>query len=169
MSKPIIQIAALLAIATFTASASNSPSAPHPLGVLDGDTVVVDGSAFHVAGIDAPELGPWAKCWGEAALAGHARDQLQRLLGDTDERGWQLRDVSAPDAQGKRTARIVDRAGYDINDDMVVYGYAASTSGRWDWCGGNAGLRQVLDGDQPPHGPGLWWPTAHMFDPRAAD
>jgi endonuclease YncB( thermonuclease family) len=155
MAKPIILIAALLASAIVSASAPRSPSAPHPLGVLDGDTVVVDGSAFHVAGIDAPELGPWARCWAEAALAGHARDNLQRLLGDTDGRGWQLRNVSAPDAQGKRTARLVDRKGYDINDDMVVYGYAASTSGRWDWCGGNAGLRVVLDGEQPPHGPNL--------------
>lgn len=168
MSKPIILSAALLASAMVSASASRSQSSHH-ITVLDGDTVVVDGSAFHVAGIDAPELGPWAKCWAEAALAGHARDNLQRLLGDTDGRGWQLRDVSAPDSQGRRTARLVDREGYDITDDMVVYGFAASTAGRWDWCGGDATLREVLDGDQPPHGPSLWWPTAHMFDPRAAD
>jgi endonuclease YncB( thermonuclease family) len=169
MSMPISLIAALLASAMVSTSASQSQSASHRMAVLDGDTVVVDGSAFHVAGIDAPELGPWAKCWAEAALAGHARENLQRLLGDTERRGWQLRDVSAPDANGKRTARLVDQEGYDVTDDMVVYGYAASTSGSWDWCGGNAGLRQVLDGDQPPHGPNLWWPTAHMFDPRAAD
>jgi endonuclease YncB( thermonuclease family) len=169
MAKPVILIAALLACVTVSASASKSPSAPHPLGVLDGDTVLVGGSSFHLAAIDAPELGPWARCWAEAALAGHARDNLQRLLGDFEGRGWHLRDVSQPDAQGQRTARLVDRKGYDISDDMVVYGYAASTSGRWNWCGENAGLRHVLEGDQPPHGPNLWWPTAHMFDPRAAD
>jgi endonuclease YncB( thermonuclease family) len=137
------------------------------MAVLDGDTVVVDGSAFHVAGIDAPELGPWAKCWAEAALAGHARDNLQRVLVDSEGRGWQLRDPSAADAHGIRTARLVDREGYDIVDGMVVGGYAASTSGRWDWCGEKP--RVVLVEEQPPYGPSLWWPTAHMFDPRAAD
>lgn len=169
MSKLIILILGLLASAIMSIAPSPAQPASSQMVVLDGDTVVVDGSAFHVAGIDAPELGPWARCWAEAALAGHARNNLQSLLADTDGRGWILRDVSAPDSNGKRTARIVDREGYDITDDMVVSGYAASTSGRWDWCGGNAGLRQVLDGDQPPHGPSLWWPTAHMFDPRAAD
>ena len=169
MSKPIMLIAALLASAMVSGSASRSQSTSHRMTVLDGDTLVVDGSAFHVAGIDAPELGPWARCWAEAALAGHARHNLESLLGDGDRRGWQLRDVSAPDAHGKRTARLVDREGFDIIDDMVVYGYAASTSGRWDWCGGNADLRPVLDGAKPPHGPSLWWPAAHMFDPRAAD
>ncbi len=169
MWKSITLIAALLVPAAVSIAATRFQPVPPGMVVLDGDTVVVDGSAFRIAGIDAPELGPWAKCWAEAALAGHARDSLERLLGDTDGRGWQLRDVSAPDAEGKRTARVVDREGYDITDDMVVYGYAASTTGKWDWCGENADLRQVLDGDQPPHGPNLWWPTAHMFDPRAAD
>jgi endonuclease YncB( thermonuclease family) len=170
MPKSIFLIGALLVSAVVSNSASHSQSASRRITVLDGDTVVIDGSAFHIAGIDAPELGPWAKCWAEAALAGHARENLQRLLSDsTDRRDWQLRDVSGPDANGKRTARLVDREGYEINDDMVVYGYAASTSGRWDWCGGNAGLSQVQGGHQPPHGPNLWWPTAHMSDPRAAD
>jgi endonuclease YncB( thermonuclease family) len=158
-----------LSISAMVGTSGSESQSFRGMTALDGDTVVANGSAFHVAGIDAPELGPWAKCWAEAALAGHAREALQGLLGAKDRRGWQLRDVSAPDANGKRTARLVDQKGYDIKDDMIVDGYAASTSGRWDWCGGNAGLRQVLDGDQPPHGPNLWWPTAHMFDPRAAD
>ena len=170
MPKSIFPIAALLVSAMVSSSASLPQSASRRMTVLDGDTVIVDGSAFHIAGIDAPELGPWAKCWAEAAFAGYARENLQRLLLDsTDRRDWQLRDVSEPDSNGKRTARLVDQDGYEINDDMVVYGYAASTSGRWDWCGGNARPREVQDGDRPPHGPNLWWPTAHMLDPRAAD
>ena len=138
-------------------------------GVLDGDTIVDQGRAIRIRGLDTPELGPWAKCWAEAALAGHARENLQSLLADNEKRGWQLRDVSPSDANGKRTARVVDRHGYDIIDDMAVNGYAASATGKWDWCGKDAGLRQVLDGDKPPHGPSLWWPTGQMFDPRAAD
>ena len=168
MFKPIISMVLMLALgcAGTTPSVAQAPQ-PHFV-VLDGDTVLVDGSPVRVAGIDAPELGPWARCWAEAALAGHARAMLQSLL-DDDSHGWQLREASTADAQGKRTGRLVNRAGYDIADEMVVGGYAALTNGRWDWCGENANLHQVLDDESPPHGPSLWWPTAHMFDARAAD
>lgn len=150
---------------------ARSGSVPKPAfdGVLDGDTIVYQGRAIHIRGLDAPELGPWAKCWAEAALAGHARDHLQSLLADNKERGWRLSDLSPPDEGGHRSARIVDRQGFDIVEDMTVYGYAASTIGKWDWCIKDAGLRQVLDGEEPPHGPSLWWPTGQMFDPRASD
>lgn len=159
----------LLALAGFSSLLSASQQSPGPLDVLDGDTLLIDGSPVHIAGIDAPELGPWAKCWAEAALAGHAREKLQTLLSDIDGRGWQLRDLSTPDTQGGRTARIVDREGFDIADDMTVYGYAALTTGRWNWCGENANLHSVEDGEESPHGPNLWWPAGHMFDPRASD
>lgn len=183
MFRSIVTISALLLI-SLTANACRFIQVPQQrFVVLDGDTVVVDGSAFRVAGIDAPELGPWAKCWAEAALAGVARENLQRLLADTNRRGWsleewfedapnrgwQLRDVSKADALGRKTARLIDRDGYDIIDDMIVYGYAARTTGRWNWCGQEANLHDLLEDERPPHGPNLWWPTAHMFDARAAD
>ena len=38
--------------------------------VLDGDTIIDRGRSIHIEGLDAPELGPWAHCWSEAALAG---------------------------------------------------------------------------------------------------
>ncbi len=138
-------------------------------GVLDGDTIVDEGRAIHIRGLDAPELGPWAKCWAEAALAGHAREKLQALLMDDERRGWRLRDLSPPDTNGNQSARVVDRYGIDIFDDMTVSGFAASTTDKWDWCGQGPGLREVLDGAKPPHGPSLWWPAGHMFDRRAAD
>ena len=126
---------ALLLLLCASTSASVGETPLHQFVVLDGDTIVVDGSAIHVAGIDAPELGPWARCWAEAALAGHAREQLQRTLADADRGGWSLTDISMPDARGTRTARLVDRNGYDIADDMVVYGSAAQTTTTWGWCG----------------------------------
>lgn len=138
-------------------------------GALDGDTIIDEGRAVHIRGMDAPELGPWAKCWAEAALAGHARDNLQSLLNDNDRRGWRWRNLSRVDEKGNWSAHVVDRQGFDIVDSMVVSGFAAKTAVRWDWCGKDSGLRQVMDGDKPPHGPSLWWPTGRMYDPRALD
>jgi micrococcal nuclease len=170
MFKPAVPIALLMSLSpTASSSVSVAETSQHHFVVLDGDTVVVDGSPIRIAGIDAPELGPWAKCWAEAALAGHAREYLGTLIWGSDRGGWSLRDISTADGRGRRTARLVDREGYDIAEDMIVGGYAAQTSGSWDWCGGNANLHQVLETEPPPHGPSLWWPTAHMFDARAAD
>jgi len=149
--KALPQLAALLAASLVAGSSSLEAQAPaQQFQVLDGDTVVVGGSAYRIAGIDAPELGPWAKCWAEAALAGHAKDGLERLLSDSEGRGWQLRDVSASGPGGKLEARLADQEGYDIIDDMVVYGYAARTTGRWDWCGEDADLHHVLEDESPP-------------------
>lgn len=138
--------------------------------VLDGDTLLFGKALIKVAGIDAPELGPWARCWAEAALAGHSKSYLERELYDgLDRGGWSLADVSKPDERGRRTARLARGDGEDLSDLMVVYGYAARTTGRWDWCGKDANLHQPLEDEPPPYGPNLWWPAAHMFDARAAD
>lgn len=170
MVKPLVPMALLLLMPLSTSTGVSPAQSPrHRLVVLDGDTVLVHGSPIRIAGMDAPELGPWAKCWAEAALAGHAREGLQRLIVDPDRGGWRLSDISSVDAQGKRTARLVDADGVDIADDMAVYGLAARTSGSWDWCGGNANPHSVRYDEPPPHGPNVWWPTAHMFDARAAD
>ncbi|HET9638489.1 MAG TPA: hypothetical protein VFP12_04705 [Allosphingosinicella sp.] len=159
--------ALLLLLLCAATGASVGPA--RDIRVLDGDTLLFDGALVRVAGIDAPELGPWAKCWAEAALAGHSKDYLERELYDRDRGGWSLAGVSAPDSAGRRTARLVREDGEDMSDLMVVYGYAARTTQRWDWCGNNANLHQPLEDEPPPHGPNLWWPTAHMFDARAAD
>jgi endonuclease YncB( thermonuclease family) len=70
--------------------------------VLDGDTVVKDGVAYHVRGIDAPELGPWANCWAEAALAGLSRNQLE---GKLSTGVWSLVDPRA-DKAGRMSVRL---------------------------------------------------------------
>ena len=134
--------------------------------VLDGDTIVDRGRAVHVAGLDAPELGPWAQCWAEAALAGNAKDALEQAL--FEDRGWHLVRVEA-DAQGQLCGQILDRHGFDIADDMRVYGGSAMTNGHWDWCGADANLHNPLEGEKPPMGPSLWWPGGTVFDERAAD
>lgn len=157
----------LLLCAGTGASVGSAPG--YDFRVLDGDTLLFGGALIRVAGIDAPELGPWAKCWAEAALAGHSKDYLERELHDRRVGTWSLAEASAPDPAGRRTARLVRKDGEDMSDLMVVYGYAARTTGRWDWCGKDADLHQPLEDEPQPHGPTLWWPTAHMFDARAAD
>ncbi|HEU0100645.1 MAG TPA: hypothetical protein VFQ67_17940 [Allosphingosinicella sp.] len=159
---------ALLPLVLCAGTAASSLPA-YDIRVLDGDTLLFGGTLVRLAGIDAPELGPWAKCWAEAALAGHSRAYLEAELHRRDHGDWSLSGASAPDPAGRRVAGLVRKDGEDMADLMVVYGYAARTTGKWDWCGRGPGLRQPLEDDPPPHGPGLWWPTAHMYDARAAD
>jgi len=141
------------------------PSIPFD-AVLDGDTIVDRGRSIHIAGLDAPELGPWAHCWAEAALAGKAKDHLESVL--LDNRGWHVVGLQK-DGSGRFTGKIVDREGFDIADDMNVYGGAAMTSDKWDWCKHDPQMHSPVEGDRPPMGPNIWWPTGKMFDPRAAD
>lgn len=175
MSKSILSVTALLAshsliagTAVFIASDdSDNLSFEKPFfeRVLDGDTIVVEGKAIHIRNIDAPELGPWASCWAEAALAGAAKSQLETELQGSE---WQLVDVKQ-DADGTLTGRVLDQEGYDIADNMRVYGYAAMTEGRWDWCGQDDPFPEPRQSGQAPLGPNLWWPSNHMYDPRAGD
>ena len=134
--------------------------------VLDGDTIVDRGRAIHIAGIDAPELGPWAQCWAEAALAGFSKDRLEISL--TKNRGWHIVDLKKG-SDGRLTGRILDKDGYDIADDMHVDGGAALTSGHWDWCKTDPKMHNPEEGERSPIGPQLWWPSGLVFDKRAAD
>jgi endonuclease YncB( thermonuclease family) len=155
---------ARLAMMDDVGTATESP-VPAVDKVLDGDTVVKDGVAYHVRGIDAAELGPWANCWAEAALAGFSKDQLERTLFTG---AWSLVDPRA-EKVGRMSARLLNAGGYDIADTMRVYGAAAATDQRWNWCGKDAALHAVLDGEKPPMGPQLWWPSGDVFDSRADD
>jgi endonuclease YncB( thermonuclease family) len=161
----------LLSLLLCAGTGASVVSAPgQDFRVLDGDSLLFNGVLVRVAGIDAPELGPWAKCWAEAALAGHSKSYLEQELDrGRDFGGWSLAEVSKPDGAGRRRARLARGDGEDMSDLMVVYGYAARTTARWDWCGKDANLHDPLEDEPPPNGPNLWWPTAHMFDARAAD
>jgi endonuclease YncB( thermonuclease family) len=130
---------------------------------------VVDGQLVRLAGVDTPELGPWAKCWAEAAMGGHARDEVARQLASRFQgRPWKLAVVGR-DGEGRALATFTRNDGEDLADVLVVDGYAARTTGRWDWCGTNANLHDTLEGEPAPHGPTLWWPSGQVYDPRAGD
>ncbi|MFN3583256.1 thermonuclease family protein [Phenylobacterium sp.] len=145
------------------------PKSKHDIKVLDGDTLIFDGRLVRVAGIDAPELGPWAKCWAEAAVGGVSKHALEAAVSAPGARNWELRSVTGPDQQGRVRATLVSDEGEDLADHMVVYGYAAKTTGRWNRCGPDANLHQPLEGEPEPRGPSLWWPSNRMFDARAGD
>jgi endonuclease YncB( thermonuclease family) len=137
---------------------------PDTRSVLDGDTLLVEAKPVRLAGIDAPELGPKAKCWAEAALAGQAREQVIQMLGDGD---WRLVGL-APHSNGTATARAIRLSdGEDLGDYLVTYGFAARTSEKWDWCGQSPNLRAAPQAGR--YGPNLWWPTGEVFDQRAFD
>lgn len=86
--------------------------------VLDGDTIVKNGRAIHIRSLDAPELGPWAKCWAEAALAGVAKEKLEATLSDAN-RKWRIQDLRA-EGPDRFSARILDKDGFEITDDSVL-------------------------------------------------
>jgi len=65
-------------------------------------------------------------------------------------------------------ADVLGKDGADLADSMAVYGYAASTTGKWNWCGTKP-LREAREDDPLPRGPNVWWPANQMFDKRAAD
>ncbi|HYD28578.1 hypothetical protein [Brevundimonas sp.] len=140
---------------------------PHQdIEVLDGDTLIFEGRWVRVRGIDAAELGPWAKCWSEAALGGASRTALEEMLWENGP--WRLSSVTPTGDQGMVVADVLGRDGADLADSMAVHGYAAKTSGKWDWCGIKP-LRNPREDDPLPRGPNTWWPANHMFDERAGD
>ena len=140
---------------------------PHitPYTVLDGDTVLIGAKAVHVRGMDAPELGLWAKCWAEAALARNAKDELNAELMTGKWKPFEMVDTGP----GTASALFLNGEGFDLVDDLRVAGYAAATDKKWDWCGSHAGVHSVQVGEKPPMGPQLWWPSGDVYDARAND
>lgn len=140
---------------------------PHQdIEVLDGDTLIFEGKWVRLRGIDTAELGPWANCWSEAALGGVSRSALEEMLWEGGP--WRLVAATPTGDEGMVVADVLNRAGDSLADTMHVNGYAAKTAGRWDWCGTKP-EGPVLLGDPEPHGPQTWWPSNHVFDPRAGD
>lgn len=167
-----IRLCLLIAVGCLQTAACNDdyplPAAPRQdIKVLDGDSLVFEGQWIRVRGIDAPELGPWAKCWAEAGLGGASRDTLERAI--YSKGPWLLVQPGQADERGMVVAGLVSEDGEDLAGYMGVHGYAANTDGKWDWCGLDADLHSPSQDDPRPHGPNLWWPTNHMFDERAGD
>lgn len=114
------------------------PVSPHPrpstfVTVIDGDTLSVRGKAFHIEGIDAPNLPPHARCWSEAALAVQAANMVSDHIAGMDRL---VMGDYGEDRFGRTIGRVITRSGQTLGDALVAAGVAAQTEDQtWDWCG----------------------------------
>lgn len=104
--------------------------------VIDGDTVVIDGETVRLVNIDAPEMAPKARCWGEAGLAERAKVALHNNL--SASRHITIKRTGT-DRYGRTLAHVLfgeNTADKDVGDWMISRGLAVRWSGRrQDWCG----------------------------------
>lgn len=87
--------------------------------VIDGDTIVYDGTTYRFACIDAPELDTWQ---GE-----RTKEQVEQMLGGmNDIRIKQGYDPYKQEPTGKygRTLAYIYKDGTNINRYLVEHGYA---------------------------------------------
>ncbi|CAN5874360.1 hypothetical protein BH11PSE1_BH11PSE1_10990 [soil metagenome] len=129
----------ILLTAVFACGCSAIPSKAPParahadVRVLDGATLVVNGEGVRVANVDAPQLPPEARCWGEGALGVQAAAKAEDLVHHADQVDL-VRE--GKDADGRTLARVTLNHSRDLGDALVFAGVAARKGARaWDWCG----------------------------------
>ncbi|WP_304699369.1 thermonuclease family protein [Phenylobacterium sp.] len=129
----------LLAAACLCGCSAVPASPPHDarahtvVRVLDGDTLVLDGEGVRLANVDAPELPPEARFWGEGALGVQAAAKAQDLVSHA-ARIELVRE--GHDRFGRTLARVTLNESRDLGDALVFAGVAARKGERaWDWCG----------------------------------
>lgn len=144
----IIPIIAALALCACSAASQSSAKPERPsayVRVIDGDTLQVRGETIRISNIDAPELPPKAKCWGEGALAVQAAKAVQEFVNVSP--AFRL-ERSGKDRYGRTLARVILNRDDDLGEALVSAGLASKWNGRrWDWCGAPA----FAD----PNGPGF--------------
>jgi endonuclease YncB( thermonuclease family) len=107
------------------AAASDDPAVPSDAGeawidyVHDGDTLfLTDGRKVRLLGIDTPEVGEHAECYGDIA-----RDQLRALLPE-GTRVRTVADVRPLDQYGRSLLFLFTDDGALVNLDLIRDGYA---------------------------------------------
>ncbi|TPK15226.1 thermonuclease family protein [Mesorhizobium sp. B2-5-9] len=103
--------------------------------VLDGDTVVLDGTHIRIANIDAPEIHHF-HCDAELRLGLVAKRRMAELLdsGPVAIHPGDPRDGRLKDRYG-RTLATIDVDGRDVGEIMVAEGLARPWIGkRQPWC-----------------------------------
>lgn len=115
------------------ADAEKPPPPSRYVRIIDGDTLAYRGETIRLANIDAPELPPHSKCWGEAGLAIQAAQRIQELV-DMSPGFVVIRE--GKDRYGRTLARIELTTTGDLGESLVHIGVAAPWTGkRQDWCG----------------------------------
>lgn len=87
--------------------------------VHDGDTIFLeDGRKVRLLGINTPEIGDAAECWGD-----HATSELRGLLPE-GQTVWVLEDVEPLDQYGRSLLFVFLPDGTNVNVEMVRVGAA---------------------------------------------
>jgi micrococcal nuclease len=136
----------------------------HAIGVLDGDSITVDGIEWRLLGFDAPEIDR-AKCEGERRLAIIARARLGSLIAahaDTLE----LTDSGERDRHKRPLARLI-LGGTDAGRTLIAEGLARPYRGgmKKGWCSRDS--RDDLVSDPPLPSRAMPRPPSASQQPRA--
>jgi endonuclease YncB( thermonuclease family) len=122
---------ALLAIAT-AATVAAEPVARERIGIVDGDTVTVDGESWRLLGYDTPES-EHAWCEAERRMSAKATARLAELVA-----GAQRLEIEASGARD-RYRRVLGRLlvdGRDVAEIMIAEAWARPSDGgkKRRWC-----------------------------------
>jgi endonuclease YncB( thermonuclease family) len=126
-----------LVLSCFAAAANADPIQPGAIGIVDGDTITVQGQARQVRllGFDTPETGFEARCVAEWVLAARATQRLREIVagGGLDLTivpcaCWQRRGYL--NCNAGRFCGVLKAKGQDVSALMIGEGLA-----RPDQCG----------------------------------
>lgn len=99
--------------------------------VVDGDTVIVNGTRYRAANYDTPEFDPLAHCEAEVRLAQRATDRLREL----SRNGLTIEPSGRRGGHNRPLARFILEDGTDVADIMVRENLAVYWgNGTPDWC-----------------------------------
>ena len=125
---------AVNAIAVLLALGAGVMLSPHPIRVVDGDTVDRWPYRHRLVGYDTPEIRR-AKCHGEREAAIAAKEKLAALI-DSAQRAELIKVSSKADPWGRVLSRL-EINGRDVAQIAIEQGWAVAYSGRGsrrNWC-----------------------------------
>jgi endonuclease YncB( thermonuclease family) len=137
-----------LVLSCFAVAATAEPVQPEAIGIVDGDTIVVQGQPRQVRliGFDTPETGFEARCAAERALAARATQRLREIVagGGLDLAivpcaCWQRRGYL--NCNAGRYCGVLKAKGRDVSELMISEGLArpaqcgkACRDNQRSWC-----------------------------------
>ena len=137
-----------LVLSCFAVAATAEPIQPEAIGIVDGDTIVVQGQSRQVRliGFDTPETGFEARCAAERALAARATQRLREIVagGGLDLAivpcaCWQRRGYL--NCNAGRYCGVLKANGRDVSELMISEGLArpaqcgkACRDNQRSWC-----------------------------------
>ncbi len=130
-----------------TASAAEIVAAPKQVGVVDGDTIQIDGRVLNLVRIDAPEIGQLCKSGGHLWACGMDSGRaLQKLLAmQLDQVVCHVSDKNG----GAMETASCSVGGRDLSEAMVANGMATDA-------GDDPGALKTVQAQAKSAGLGIW-------------